>query len=319
VIQIDKKSGHDTLAKVLHYYGLLEGEDEFKIVCPFHSDVNASMQITLHENFFYCHGCAKSGDALQFVMYVNKDKDDLHACMEYFKILKSKSVKHIHIEGRRFKAKADNKQALIEAEDFYYGLKSIDWRHTKCPERDYMEARGFTPATLNKCNAKLTYNASYPIVFPMFDLGTFKGCVCRTTNKVVEQKRKYLYNEGFSRRSTLVGDYKSKVVVLVEGYMDRLKFIQFGAKNVGAILGWKVTEQQITKLKEQGVEYVISALDNDKCGNEGTKYLKKFFKVIRFQYPDGVKDPGEMDKATFDIANSKTKKIYREAIKNGAR
>lgn len=303
----------------MHYYGLLEGEDEFKIVCPFHEDINASMQISLHNNFFYCHGCAKSGDALQFVMNVNKGMDDLKACKEYYKILRSKEVKHIHIEGRQAKAKADNKQALVEAEDYYFGLKTIDWTREKCDEKDYMLKRGFSATTLNKCKAKLTYNNAYPIVFPMFDLGKFRGWVCRTTNKRIEQKRKYLYNEGFSRRNTLVGDYNGKVVVLVEGYMDRLKFIQFGAHKVAAILGWKITAQQISKLKEQGVEYVISALDNDSCGNRGTEYLKQFFKVIRFQYPKGVKDPGEMDQRTFDVANKKTKQMYKEAIRNGTR
>lgn len=314
MISIENKPSQDALAKVLHYYGLLEGEDEFKIVCPFHQDVNASMQITLHENFFYCHGCAKSGDALQFVLYVNNKMDSLQACMEYYKILKSKTVKHIHVE-KRAKIKSDNKQALIEAHDYYFGLKNVNWIKEQCDEKDYMIKRGFTPSTLNKCKAKLTYNNSYPIIFPMFDLGHFRGWVCRTTNKSIEQKRKYLYNEGFSRRNTLVGDYNAKVVVLVEGYMDRLKFKQFGAKKVAAILGWKVTEQQITKLKEQGVDFVISALDNDTCGEKGTAYLRKFFKVIRFQYPKGIKDPGDMDQKTFDIANQKTKKLYKEASK----
>lgn len=319
MIQIEKKSNYDALAKVLHYYGLLEGEDEFKIVCPFHEDINASMQISLHNNFFYCHGCAKSGDALQFVINVNKGMDALKACKEYYKILRSKEVKHIHIEGRQAKTKADNKQALVEAEDYYFGLKTIDWTREKCDEKDYMLKRGFSATTLNKCKAKLTYNNAYPIIFPMFDLGKFRGWVCRTTNKRIEQKRKYLYNEGFSRRDTLVGDYNGKVVVLVEGYMDRLKFLQFGAHKVAAILGWKITAQQISKLKERGVEYVISALDNDTCGNKGTEYLKQFFKVIRFQYPKGVKDPGEMNQATFMVANNKTKKMYREAIRNGTR
>lgn len=303
------------LAKVLYYYGLLDGDDTFKIVCPFHNDINASMQVSIYENFFYCHGCGLSGNALQFVMLVNKGKADLEACQEYYKILRSKEVKHLKIGPRQSKIR-NNKQALIEAHDYYYGLKKVDWLKESCEEKDYMLKRGFSPETLNKCKAKLTYNQSYPIIFPMYDLGEFKGWVCRTTNKRIEEKRKYLYNEGFSRRDTLVGDYSSSVVVLVEGYMDRLKMLQFGARKVAAILGWKVTEQQIMKLKEQGVKYIISALDNDTCGEKGTEYLKKFFKVIRFQYPRGVKDPGDMTQEIFNKANQKTKKIYREAIKN---
>ena len=115
-----------------------------------------------------------------------------------------------------------------------------------------MAKRGFSWKILNQCRAKVTYNANYPIVFPMFDNGEFKGWVCRTTNKLVEQKRKYLYNEGFSRATTLVGNYKGKKrVVVVEGYMDRLKVRSFGEERVIAILGWKMTNEQITSSKDK--------------------------------------------------------------------
>ena len=318
MIPIEFKVGGDELAKVLYHYGLLESdESEFKIICPFHNDINASMKINLNEGTFYCFGCARTGDAIKFVAYVNRNMDDLHACIEYHKILRGKKVEQIHVNKGKKRIKPDNKQALIIAKDFYYGLSEIDWEKEDCFERDYMIKRGFTVETLNRCKAKLTYNLSYPIVFPMKDLGNFRGWVCRTTNKNVEKRRKYLYNEGFSRRNTLVGDYASKTIVLVEGYMDYLKMKQYGVKKVAAILGWKITEQQITKLKEQGVNVVISALDNDSCGHKGTEYLKKFFNVIPFQYPDGVKDPGEMGQKLFDKAKRKTIKLYREAMKNG--
>lgn len=78
-----------------------------------------------------------------------------------------------------------------------------------------------------------------------------------------------MYNEGFSRATTLCGTYtKGKVVVICEGYMDMLKFKQFGLKNVVAILGWKITAEQIAKLKKAGITHVISALDNDECGKK---------------------------------------------------
>jgi hypothetical protein len=210
------------------------------------------------------------------------------------------------------KIKADSKQALIEAKDYYFGLKSIDWENDNSDDiefvRTYMNKRGFTNRILNRCRAKVNYSQSYPIIFPIVDNGNFRGWLCRTPFKAIEKKRKYLYNEGFSRRNTICGTYKSKIFVVVEGYMDMLKFKQFGIKNVGAILGWKITAQQIAKLKEAGVELIISALDNDKCGKRGTIYLKQFFDVIPFQYPDGIKDAGEMDQKTFDRAFKNTKR-----------
>ena len=101
-------------------------------------------------------------------------------------------------------------------------------------------------------------------------------------------------------------------VFVVEGYMDRLKFVQFGEDNVVAILGWKITSDQIRKLKEKGVKYVVSALDNDDCGKKGTLFLKQYFKVVRFAYLKGIKDAGEMDEKLFRKMLSKTKQRMLE-------
>ena len=298
------KIGNTELAKVLHYYGFLEETNEYKIVCPFHEDVNASMQVKLNEGSFYCFGCGESGNALRFVMLANKRLNDLESCFKLFKILKSKKVKNIKVE-RASKPKVENVEALNEAKDYYYGLKKTDWLEElrSNPERLYLRKRGFSAQTLNKCRAKINYNNSYPIIFPMFDLGEFRGWVCRTTSSSIAKKRKYLYNTGFIRSNTLVGTYDSDTVMLVEGYMDWLKMKQFGVDKVTAILGWKITDQQIQKLKQKGVKTIISALDNDECGIKGTMYLKKYFEVIRFQFPDGIKDPGDMNIKTFSLVN----------------
>ena len=231
---------------------------------------------------------------------MNKRLNELEACIKYFKILKSKKVASIKIT-RKHKPKEESSVLYDISADYYFGLSKTDWleQPRNSPERMYLRKRGFTASTLNKCKAKINYSASYPIIFPMFDMGEFRGWVCRTMNKLVEAKRKYLYNEGFGRSNTLVGTYNAETVVLVEGYMDWLKMKQFGIKNVAAILGWKITEQQVQKLKLNGVKTIISALDSDSCGTNGTKYLKKFFKVIKLKFPAGIKDPGELNKKDF--------------------
>ena len=99
--------------------------------------------------------------------------------------------------------------------------------------------------------------------------------------------------------------------MIVEGFMDYLKAKQFGIKFVGAILGWKITEEQIEKLKNRGVVHIISALDNDEKGKDGTKELKKHFKVTKFQYKKGYKDIGQMDKEVFDQCYQRTKEKVR--------
>ena len=310
MILIELKIGGKELAKVLTYYGLIGSATQDKIICPFHKDVNPSMSIDYEKGFCSCFGCGWSGDAYEFVKSINPKMNDLRAMRELVRILRSEKVKHLKL-AKRSKVQKTDKQSLIEAHDYYYGLSQIDWIADKSDEvvsaKDYMRKRGFKAATLNHCGCKITYNNSYEIIFPLLDNGKFKGWVCRTTIPEIEKKRKYLYNEGFSRTNTLCGTYgRDKYVYIVEGYMDMLKLKQFGVKDVVAVLGWKISDMQIQKLKDAGITNVISALDNDECGKKGTEYLKKFFNVTRFRYLKGIKDPGEMDKFLFVKMNTKT-------------
>lgn len=308
------------------YYDLIEDTRiEQKIVCPFHEDVNPSMKVDLEHGSYFCFGCEASGNALQFVLQVckkyHKELNDLESCILYFEILKSKEVKRLKIKTRK-KVKKESKQSLIEAEDYYYGLSKVDWVHGDSEEiiecRNYMKQRGFTPQILNEIGAKVTYNRFYPIVFPIMENGEFRGWVERTNNKRVEKIRKYLYNEGFSKNNTLAGEYtKTKTVVLCEGYMDMLKLKMLGYKKVAAIMGWHISDIQVEKLKGMGIETVISALDNDECGHKGTKYLEQYFHVVKFQYPYGMKDPGELTKKSFKEANKNTRKEYKRSKRNG--
>lgn len=305
--------GGKELAKVLYYFGYIPdvSSSEYKIVCPFHNDLNPSMIVDIEKGNFFCFGCGVSGDAYNFVDNVYKKENGLQSLLRFFKILKSDKVEAIKF-NHRIKTKKQSQELYDVAHDYYYGLSSVDWQSENTFEvkgsRMYMTKRGFEPKTLNYINAKITYNKSYPIIFPMLDNGEFKGWVCRTTLPDIEKKRKYLYNEGFLRRTTVVGNYGSKnYVFIVEGYMDRLKFVQYGEDNVIAILGWKMSKEQENKLKSKKITHVISALDNDPCGEKGTDYLKMIFKkVTRFCYETGVKDPGEMTKESFKRMYKKT-------------
>jgi len=318
--------GGEELGKVLFYYGLISdvNEVEQKIVCPFHEDYNPSMIVNLHDGKFFCFGCNKSGNAYDFVESVEQKKGNtgLKVLKKFFEILKSDKVERLKV-NTKMKTKKESEELYNMAYDYFYGLSKIDWKTSDLEEvndsKAYMLKRGFTPNTLNKCGARVTFNKSYPIIFPMLDNGKFKGWVCRTNNPDIEKKRKYLYNGGFMRRTTLVGDYAGcKYVIIVEGYMDRLKFVQFGVeKGVCAILGWKMSQEQQKKLRDANVKYVISALDNDTCGRKGTEYLKTVFgedRVVRWQYLKGIKDCGETNKGMFFKMYDKTIKLLKEKM-----
>lgn len=310
------KNGPEELAKILSYIGLNEGSETFKIVCPFHEDINPSMIVNLIEGSFFCFGCLKTGKAFDFFRYLHQDLDDIQCLKKYFrtlkmkklsgvKVIKSTSSKQNTISSKRFKN---------ESIQYYRGLSSTNWNEYS-PEAKYLLDRGLKPEILNAHGAKININDHYPIIFPILDNWMFKGWVCRTTSRQIEAKRKYLYNKGFKRTDCLAGVYQASTVVLVEGYIDFLKARQLGLKNVAAILGWKISNNQIEKLKQAGVKNIISALDNDTCGDKGSLYLEKFFNVVRFIYPKDCKDFGDLNLKQFEKSYIKTKRKIKEAQK----
>ena len=218
----------------------------------------------------------------------------------YKKILKDKNIQDVFLYNERTKTINVDEQALIDAENYYLCLKTVNWEDKKSLSLDeeeillYMKKRGFYASTLNFAGMKYTYNKNYPIIFPILDQNIFKGYVCRTTNKLIEKKRKYLYNKGFSRQTTLCGKHTLyKKLIVVEGFLDRLKFIQYGYKNAVAIFGWKATDYQLQQMKNKNI---ICATDNDDCGEKGYKYLKSIYpNTKRLIYPQGIKDAGDLD------------------------
>lgn len=307
-MQNEKFLSRDAFIAVLKYYGIFEDQELYKIVCPFHGDLNPSMQINLNKSFFYCYGCGIHGSTFEIVKAFEPTLSTFEVYRKVAEIVKGNTgPKSIAASAEpSFKSKASYREGIGLARDFYCNLPDTNW--FKVDEdafgiKMYMNKRGFKTSTLNKVQAKATYNKLYPIVFPMFDNGVFRGYVMRTDDPNVEGERKYMYNKGFKRRITLPGDYKYHTVVLVEGFLDMLKAKQIGIKYVVAVLGWKLTGEQLEKLKKAGVKTIICALDNDDAGNKGYKYLKRVcsinkLKLYRLRYPKSMKDMGDVSEVT---------------------
>lgn len=307
-MQNEKFLSRDAFIAVLKYYGIFEDQELYKIVCPFHGDLNPSMQINLNKSFFYCYGCGIHGSTVELVKAFEPTLNTFEVYRKVAEIAKGNTGPNNTAASAEpsFKSKASYREGIGLARDFYYNLPKTNW--FKVDEdafgiKMYMNKRGFKTSTLNKAQAKATYNKLYPIVFPMFDNGVFRGYVMRTDDPTVEGERKYMYNKGFKRRITLPGDYKYHTVVLVEGFLDMLKAKQIGIKYVVAVLGWKLTGEQLEKLKKSGVKTIICALDNDDAGNKGYKYLKRVcsinnLKLHRLRYPKSMKDMGDVSEAT---------------------
>lgn len=279
-------------AKVLYHYGYISdiSQDKVKIVCPFHEDLKPSMIVDLVKERYFCFGCNVQGGVKEFIMQVEKC-NELKALIILNKIMTDKHISNIQIHVQ---PKISSKQAIKDAKLYFYSLPETDWY--QMPEDSYILKRGFSPKTLNKLDMRENFNHIYGVVAPMMDMGKFKGYVCRATVSTFNDydiDRKYLYNTGFSRSNTLVGNYDKPWVVITEGFLDYAKLVEYGITNSCAILGWKATDNQISKL-QQYTGTVISALDNTETGRKGTAYLREYFDVVRFKFPSRRKDIGEI-------------------------
>lgn len=302
---IRKYDGVD-LEKILIHFGLIDVCESVKtkIICPFHGDTDPSMSINFSSGEFYCFGCGVRGNACDFIQLVYPEKDRLDCMLELERIVHSDKIEKLHVQRKVSKRKNYN-HLLCVAEDYFYGLKRVDWNHIQTEEQEqvllYMKERGFCESDLNVADCRVSCNWSHPVIFPILDNGRFCGYVCRAINEEHEKNGKYMYNEGFRKRYVLCGRYEEeKILFVCEGYLDYLSLKTRGKlKNVVAFLGWHMSDEQCKKIKEKGITKIVCCLDNknlDESGKKGYELLKKHFDtVISFPYPEGVKDPGEMD------------------------
>lgn len=283
---------------VLKHLGLFEPLSQYKVICPFHEDKNPSMLVNLDEAKFFCFGCQVHGNAydLMHLSYPTYNSFELVQAMKRASLQGGKQAASGIVQV------AAKKLNMLAVRDYYYNLPRVDWRKLNDPAKDYMAKRGFTSNVLNEAGARLNLTDAYKIVFPVLDNGAFRGYVGRTIDKEIEAKRKYIYNTGFRRSKTLCGTYDGPTVLVVEGFMDMLKARQFGVRSVVAILGWKISEQQVSKLKHRGVKTVVCGTDRDEAGKKGYTYLKGLgeFNVVRLHYPSDVKDFGDVDEEVYD-------------------
>ena len=309
----------NTFVALLKHYGIFKPQDKYKIVCPFHEDQNASLQINVSDAFFFCYaGCGAQGSSVE--LYKNFYKiehpkkpsiNDLQASIAISKIV---GYKFGHTSGNEFrtppKAKESCRQEINQAREYYYNLPEPCWYKPSNTDaisdeilqcREYMNGRGFSNRILTQFQAKPSMNKYYPIVFPLLENGIFRGYVMRTFNKEIEEQRKYIYNRGFRRQNALPGSFKNTdTVICVEGYFDLIKANQLGCKNVVCFLGWKASDRHLQKLKRAKIKTIICALDSDEAGNKGYHYLQRISKqygfiIKRLRYPKEIKDFGDIE------------------------
>lgn len=287
------------------YLSLKKSGKNYVALCPFHNEKTPSFTVSPEKGFYHCFGCGRSGDAITFVMEIEKisfieavrklAKEvgiDIDA-VKYKGRDKSliTNLKNLNIEAQKFFAyyltKGDKDKKGIKylktrrinketAEKFKFGMapnsKDILYR--------YLKSKFFTDETIFE--SKLVVNTSNGPVDLMRDRLTFPieneygeiiGFASRTLSS--EEKVKYINTPEtilFKKRQILFGfnHAKQKIketrrIFLVEGYFDVISLHKHGIENVCGVMGTSLTLEQI-RLFSNISDEVYLFFDSDEAG-----------------------------------------------------
>jgi DNA primase len=274
-------------------------------LCPFHKERTPSFSVDSDNGLFYCFGCHKGGDLLQFIQ-------EMERCSfpEALEILARKGG--ISYEPRSAgKPQAPDRRErlrkLLQSASAHYRsvLKNAP---AGSPVRDYVKRRGILPATeealglgfappaggllsqlsregfsaeeaqevglvMERSRGEWTERFRNRLIFPIVDLmGRTVGFGGRALG---DEEPKYLNSPEspvFQKREVLYGLNLSKGAVkereqllVVEGYMDYLAVTQAGVPFAAATLGTALAEGQVRIVKRYAKEVVLN-FDQDPAG-----------------------------------------------------
>jgi len=333
------KSIIDIVDVIGNYVELKKQGSNYVALCPFHSEKTPSFVVSPSKQIYHCFGCGASGDAIKFVMEIEKlsypEAIEKLASMYNFKLeyTKSSFVKLDYLE---------------KVNNFYI---SELYKHSTAYE--YLKKRGLHDSTIEKfqlgyapdaksqmkffkhanLNNKELINlgvmvesGEYPrlierITFPIFSQSgkiiAFGGRTITNhpakyinfTNTKIFNKSKTFYGFNFAREHIL----RKKEIIIVEGYMDVIMLHQAGIENAVATLGTALTNEHLPIIKKLN-PYVKIAYDSDTAGiNAALKASKllysKYFDGEVILFPEGL-DPADVVKNSEDID-----KIFKNGIK----
>lgn len=295
----------DIVDIISEYVTLKKAGHNYKGLCPFHQEKTPSFTVNPSRQIYYCFGCHKGGDVINFVMsYHNL------TFMEAIQNLSDKAGVSI----QKFQGVSTNKEVFyriyrLTCDYFKENLKShkkaleyfqkrgIDSQMIENYElgyspqgRDslfqYLINKGFDKEVILKSSLVNTSKGQYfdffrdRIMFPILDnserviaFGGRRLSDNNTSAKYINSAETPIFKKG----DTLFGLNKARgeiakknYSILVEGYMDVLTCHQFGFLNVIAPLGTALTSSHLQRLKKISPNIVL-LFDGDNAGINAAK------------------------------------------------
>ena len=295
------KSHIDIVEFISDYVALKKSGQNYKGLCPFHSEKTPSFMVSQTKQIFHCFGCAAGGDVVSFLM-----KHDNLPFGEALQYLAKKSGLKITDSAfdKNFSAKRQKiLQVNEEAMKFYMrALRQSNTAMAYLKQRGISEdaltafSIGYAPDQRNTLSLHLKKMGHSDSILMNAGLAVAdgKGCrdwfrgrilfpICNMRNDIVAFGGRVMDNalpkyinspetEIFKKSETLYAINLSKdeirkkgYALIVEGYLDAIMCHQHGFKNTVAPLGTALTSRHMHKLKSL-TNRVVLVFDSDDAG-----------------------------------------------------
>jgi len=291
------------------YIKLKKTGANFRALCPFHSEKNASFFVSPTRQIWHCFGCAKGGDVFKFIMEIEgvefgdalrilaqRTGVELKPQSKELKTERNHFYEILELATKFFQTQLEKSQSGKETKEYLLkrGIseKSIGgWRLGYSPSAwspltDFLSSQGFKREEIEKAGLaiKTEKNTFYDrfrgrIIFPVFDLNSqvvgFGGRVFKSDSeaKYVNTPNTLLYDKSkvlYGLNEAKVEIRKKDCCILVEGYTDVILSHQAGVKNVVSTSGTALTPYQLSLLKRYSQNLILS-FDMDLGGDFATK------------------------------------------------
>ena len=308
---LDELAARNPIEEVVGQYVSLKrsGANLFGL-CPFHGEKTASFSVAPDKGIYYCFGCHKGGNAVNFMMEIEglsypdavrnlakrvglEVPDDEQYQSRY---RQQERLWALHKEAARFfhaKLNAPEGAAALQYAlgrgmakstiiNFGIGYAPDTWSSLV----DHLRKKGYTDqelrdsglVTVSKKNGNLFDRFRDRLMFPIIDVrGNVIGFGGRIMKKD-DNAAKYLNSPEtliFNKRKNLFGlnvakKTKLPYMILVEGYMDAIALHQYGFDCAVASLGTSLTEEHAVLLSRY-TENVVLIYDGDEAGQRAAQ------------------------------------------------
>ncbi|WP_232087150.1 DNA primase [Helicobacter suis] len=287
----------DIVEVVQSYIDLKRVGSNYRAICPFHDEKTPSFMINPSRNSFKCYGCSKAGNAITFVMeyekldfisavqklahmfnlplqYTTEQKQTLPSTDLLEKIAQCYQIQlKKHPLVLDYLKQRGLKEESIKAFNlgFCAPQSVLDFINQEKLDRQALLELGVLGEEDNKSFVRLKQRLIFPIHNPNGKMVGFGGRILQDNSgaaKYINSPQTVLFNKSkllygyFQAREAI---FKTKQIILTEGYLDVILLQQAGFKTAVATLGTALTETHIPILN-RGDPSVILLYDGDEAG-----------------------------------------------------